>query len=282
MQFKPLQVYSMLSVHHLYSVHRNTFADGFTFSGERHNFWEFSYILKGSAGSTSDETLYLCHEGDAILHAPNQYHTFWVNEDDACDIFIITFDGSGFEHRLSPGQYRLTEEEKQSVFAMLTELTRQFGEGTIDLEQQIHLLEPNPVGYQIIKSHLELICLSLVRRGNDRHGKPLTDADSLCYAKITAYLREHVEEKLTLSDICRGVYESPAKVKEIFRRFTNGGVMHFYNQLRCEHIMRLLSEGHSVKLVADQMHFSSPYYLSHFFKRETGSTPKEYKKRLEK
>ena len=105
----------------------------------------------------------------------------------------------------------------------------------------------------------------------------MSDADSLCYAKITAYLRDNIERKLTLEDICRGVYESPAKIKEVFRRFTNGGVIHFFNQMRCEHIMRLLEEGYSVKHIANTMQYSSPYYLSYFFKRETGLTPYEYK-----
>lgn len=281
MLYEPFSVYSLLSVRRLYTVHHTTFTDGFSFPGERHDFWEFSYFISGSAGCTSNDTVYLCRPGDAVLHAPNQYHTFWVNENNDCEIFTVAFDGTGFEHRLTAGQYRLTEEETRSVFGMLTELQRLFkNENTTDFGALLREAAPNNVSCQVVKSHLELICLSLARRGSDQNGKPLSDENSLCYAKIVAFLRDHVEEKLTLPAICRGVYESPAKIKEIFHRFTNGGVMHFYNQLRCEHIIRLLSEGRSVKDIADRMHFSSPYYLSHFFKRETGTTPREYKKRL--
>ena len=44
-------------------------------------------------------------------------------------------------------------------------------------------------------------------------------------------------------------------------------------------VMRLLSEGHSIKEIASIMDFSSPYYLSYFFKRETGMTAREYLKK---
>lgn len=281
MDAKPLPVYSLLSVRNLYTVHHKNFASGFSFSGERHNFWEFNYIIDGSAGATSEDNIYICQAGDAFLHAPNQYHTMWVNENDACEIFTITFDGTGMEHKLNPGQYRLSEEEKYSARCILAELERLLNaHRAADFEALAGTASTDPVEYQIIKSHLELICLSLVRRGHHLHGKPLSDADSLCYAKITAYLRDNIERKLTLEDICRGVYESPAKIKEVFRRFTNGGVIHFFNQMRCEHIMHLLEEGYSVKHIANTMQYSSPYYLSYFFKRETGLTPYEYKKQL--
>ena len=86
MDAKPLPVYSLLSVRNLYTVHHKNFASGFSFSGERHNFWEFNYIIDGSAGATSEDNIYICQAGDAFLHAPNQYHTMWVNENDACEI----------------------------------------------------------------------------------------------------------------------------------------------------------------------------------------------------
>lgn len=281
MDIKPFRVYSLLSVRNLYTVYHMNFSGGFSFSGERHNFWEFSYIINGSIGLTSGDNIYICHAGDGVLHAPNQFHTMWVNEGDSCEIFTVSFDGVGMEHKLAPGKYLLSDEEKHSACRILEELSRLLGaNGAADFAELSSTSSANDVGYQIIKSHLELICLSLVRRGHHIHGKPLLDENSLCYAKITAFLRNKIEQKLSLEDICRGVYESPAKVKEVFRRFTNGGVMHYFNQMRCEHIMHLLAEGHSVKSIADTMHFSSPYYLSYFFKRETGITPQQYKNQL--
>lgn len=281
MDIKPRQVYSLLSIRNLYTVYHVSYSGGFSFSGERHNFWEFSYIINGSIGCTAGDNVYICHAGDGVLHAPNQYHTMWVNEDSACEIFTISFDGTGMEHRLEPGKYLLSDEEKRSVHGIIAEAERLIERGSaVDFDELPSPSSADQIEYQIIKSHLELICLSLLRKGRQLHGKPLSDAASLCYTKITAYLRDNIEKKLELDDICRAVYESPAKVKTVFRRFTNGGVMNYFNQMRCEHIMRLLSEGNSVKKIADIMHFSSPYYLSYFFKRETGMTPQEYKKKL--
>lgn len=45
--------------------------------------------------------------------------------------------------------------------------------------------------------------------------------------------------------------------------------------------MEMLKEGLSVKDIAACMNFSSPYYLSYFFKRETGMTARDYLKSID-
>jgi len=282
MEFVPVKIYSLLSVRKVFSVYHSTFSNGYSYAGEKHNFWEFSYFISGRSGTTSGEKIFRCSEGDAVLHAPDVFHSFWVEEEMPCEIFTISFDGTGFENLLGSGCYILSDEEKYCVARMIKESEGLFNmQKTGDRMEIVSTASPDDVRLQIIKNQLELLCLSLVRRGKGAQGIPSGDPRSLCYAKIISFLRDNVDRMLTLEDISRGVYESPGKIKEIFRVYTGGGVMQYFNHLRCEHIMQQLRDGKSVKDLAAAMNFSSPYYLSYFFKRETGMTARDYLKSIE-
>lgn len=283
LEYLPVQVYSLLSIRSLFSIYYMTYDPGFVFAGESHDFWEFAMVISGEAVVTSEDSVYLCRQGEGILHEPNRFHSLRIEGDSPCKLFTISFDGTGLSSSLRSGQYNLTAGEQRCVHRILEELTLLFGEqDETEFTRFFSSASPDDVGFQIIKSHLELLCLSLVRRGDAARGLPSKDARSRTYARIVAFLRDHVEENLTLQDISRGIYESPAKIKELFRSFTGGGIIQYFNHLRCEHIMHLLSEGHSVKDIAETMGFSSPYYLSYFFKRETGMTARDYLKSREK
>ena len=279
MSFTPVNIYSLLSVRRLFSIYHLSFSDGYRFSGETHPFWEIGYILRGTCGITSGDSVYVCTPGDMLVHEPDRFHNIWVEDSAECEMFTISFDGYGFEGRLESGKYTLSEEERRCIEMILSELPRLFG--GYDKTEYTQLLltsSPDNAGYQLIKSYLEILCLSIIRRGKNARENALGDTRSLCYAKITAFLRDNVEKPLTVGDISREVFESKGKIKEIFRLFTGGGVMQYFNRLRCEYIMRRISKGDTVRAISADMGFSSPAYLSYFFKRETGMTVREYQK----
>lgn len=273
------QVYSKLSIDVLYGMYPMSYEAGFVFSGETHDFWEFSLVLEGSATIISEDNVFYCVEGDGILQSPNIFHGMRVEENSACKMFTVAFDGTGLSSYLRAGLYKMTDKEKRCVIRILDEIKELFGE----IAEKEYLLElqrvdKHDIGFQIIKNNLELLCLSLARRGSGARGKSLKDERSKIYAETIAFMKENVERNLTVSDISREVFYSTTKLKAIFRDFTGGGVMQYFNRLKCEHIIRLLEDGESVKDIAERMEFSSPYYLSYFFKREMGMTAREYLK----
>lgn len=277
MEFTPVRVFSQLSVRNLYSIYHLTFEENYSFPGETHDFWELSYIIDGSANVVSGDKIYTCPTGTIVVDTPNLFHRMWVTGNHSCEIFTISFDGMGLNNHLCPGKYVSTPEEEQNIQRILSELPTLFqGYNVTESTPLSAITAPNDIGCQIIKNSLELLCLSLIRRGNEAQGQPLQSDQARCFTKTTAFLQNNVEKNLKIEDICAAVYESPSKLKYIFNRFTGGGIMQHFYRMRIEQIMRLLDEGRKVKEVAVQMDFSSPYYLSYFFKRETGMTVREY------
>jgi len=275
--YVPKRLYSILSIQNIYTIYSMTYENGFIFPGESHNFWELSFILHGKCTVTSGNNIFLCQTGNAVIHSPNCFHCFQADKNTSCKCFTISFDGMGLSSLPSSGLYSLFPDEQNCIFQILKELSLLFGEldGT-EYSQLFSTASCDEVGLQLIKKYLEVLCLSLTRRGDAARELPLKDSRTLCYTKIVDFLQNNVERNLTLADISNEIYLSPSKIKEIFHSFSGIGIMKYFANLRCEHIIYLLSEGNSVKSIASIMDFSSPYYLSFFFKRETGMTIREH------
>lgn len=273
----PIPLHSIISIHNIYTVNLNTFQSGFTYTGEQHPFWEFSYIHQGSIGLTAENEVYHCHAGQAVIHAPNMFHSMWVENMSSCTSITIAFDGHGFLNHLKPGNYVLSDEEK----CIINLITQDLIQLTDDKSQTrfecfFNDMSPNSPIVQIFKNRLELLFLSLMQNHDTINVSPRQDIKAQRYAKIITYLKENAHRNLTITTISKEIFESPSTIKEVFRHFTGNSIMKFYNHLRCEHIMQLLAKGYNAKIISEMMEFSSPYYLSHFFKRETGMTIREY------
>lgn len=277
--YKPIKIYSLVSIRNLYTVFLDTYQKGFVFTGESHNFWELTFVLDGCAVIVSENNVYRCKSGEMFVHMPNTFHSMRVEEGNFCDAFTVSFDGAGLSNRLEGGQYALRQNEWDCIHGILDVLKNLFGDKT-DFTHLLSELTTDNAAVQIIKNQLELLCLSIISRGKRASGLPSDDAHSRVYAKTVAYLRDNVQKNLSVSDISHALFESPTKIKDVFRTYTGGGVMQFFNRIRCEYIIEQIRNGKSVKDIAQMMEFSSPYYLSYFFKRETGKTIREYKNTL--
>lgn len=276
MDLQPLPLYEVLSVTRLFTVYLQTYQPGFRFHGERHDIWELSYLISGNAGVTAGEQLYECSEGDMILHRPGIFHSCWAMGQSSFKILTITFQGEGLDYTMPSGLFRPSDQERAYLRLLMEELPGLFAYRDDETKPLVYAAPPQSEGYQMVKNYVELLCLSLRRRGGASALQPAKHAYSERFANSVAYLRAHVCDGVSLQDLCRHVGESPGTVKHLFRTFTGGGAMQYYRYLRCQHCIALLEQGQSMGDIAAAMNFSSQNYLSTFFKREMGVSPSEY------
>lgn len=64
----------------------------YTFPGEKHNYWELTFIDNGELETTVDGETYQLDELDLILYAPGQYHTQKTGHAKSCSYLTIMFD----------------------------------------------------------------------------------------------------------------------------------------------------------------------------------------------
>ena len=97
----------------LFSAFRQVFGKDYYFGGETHDFWELVCVVEGAIGVTAGEDVFLLEAGQAVLHRPMEFHSFWSEKDSCPDIIVVTFTGDIMpamkEWRFRPGKKEVEE-----------------------------------------------------------------------------------------------------------------------------------------------------------------------------
>lgn len=96
--------------------------------------------------------------------------------------------------------------------------------------------------------------------------------------RIFAYIREHYSEDITLSSIAQNFYQSPQYIARIFRNEYGMTVTMAVTQVRIERACSLLENGMSTAQVAEMVGYEDENYFRRVFKKQTGTTPAQYKR----
>lgn len=101
------------------------------------------------------------------------------------------------------------------------------------------------------------------------------------YHKAVSYMNEHIFECLRVNDIAKYCAISASGLEKNFAKFSKGGVMRYFLNLKLDYAAKMLQEGDTVNYLAKQLNFSSSAHLSMAFKKRYGVSPIKYKYLLE-
>lgn len=245
---------------------------GFYFEGESHDFWELVYIAGGRAGITADDRIYTLSEGDLILHKPMEFHKIWAVDDTELHVFILSFSlsGSGIEG-LKNRTFRLSHQKRTEIERLI-----KTAEAAFLRVDGCFVTAVKDVGKaQLYFNMLENFLIEISDNDSVHCGD---DKDSRMFAEIVGFLNENTDKNLSVEYVAEQCYVSTAKLKKLFSAYTGMGVIAYFTKLKIKKAMELLSGGASVRETAEMLSYSSQFYLSYVFKKETGLTPSEYKK----
>ena len=278
---KPLRLTSAIIVTNLFSAHKQTYLGDFKFNGERHNFWELNYVVDGSVGITCEDKIYKCVKGDIVIHPPKHFHTCWNSRKAKLTLFTIAFE-TEFPLFFPSLMVHGSDEERDILDSLIKCVGKKFS-STENMffyqEKKFNLPEyhsDDKYEGQIIKNYLEILLLRLLKRKDIFTSTHISDKDASKYATLMLYLKNNVDNDLTIAKISNDLLESVSNLKRIFHKYMNVGIMKYYNDLRVERAIRYLESGLNVSAVSEKMNFSSLHYFSYFFKTATGVCPSKY------
>lgn len=96
--------------------------------------------------------------------------------------------------------------------------------------------------------------------------------------RVTDYIREHLDQELTLARLGAAVYMSPYHFARLFQRSTGVSPHRFVVRARIDRAVTLLvAPGLSVAQISKLVGFRTPSHFSTVFRRLMGVTPREYR-----
>lgn len=96
--------------------------------------------------------------------------------------------------------------------------------------------------------------------------------------RVVSYMRDHLNEPLTLSEIAREAGLSESYLNAVFKECIKCAPMDYYINMKMEQACYLLSSTDlHIYQVAQCLGYDNQYYFSRAFKKVLGMPPKRYK-----
>ena len=283
MKYIGLDMPKTFEIKTLMSFHSSKYMQDYRYKGEYHNFWELVYVKSGSLGITADAEVFEITDNTIVFHQPNEFHTLWSSGGTSPEVVIISFVCDDpimdfFRRKVM----LLNACERNILYALDGVLNNVVRKNRVVNDNSKIVLQDNITEFDLhmVKNYLELLLLDIYTNGRPAMHTPCRhDSHEEIYSSIVEYMRHNVCERISTEELCRVFGVSRTTLKMIFSKYTQNGVMKHFLLMKIHQSKSLLAQGFSVREAAEKLSFSSQNYFCSAFKRETGITPLEYKKR---
>lgn len=261
-------VADVMKINSLFTFFRRKFSVGFSFKGERHDFFEAVCVLDGKVGVTADKQIRILSAGQMILHPPGEFHAIWSDCGGEPEILIVSFGAESFPAN-GRSVYALSPERVTELKEIFRAAQQAFELEGIAVKRVADGREREASG--VIK-RLELFFLTLLSADTPADAeRPKRGAEN--YYRILSVMEKSLGKPLTVGEIAKACGLSVPTVEKTVYRYAGCGAMRYYNQMRMKRAAEMLERGASVKEVALTLGFSDQNYFSSRFKKWSGHAP---------
>lgn len=232
---------------------------------------EILHFTKGSGTVLCGENSYEVEAGDTVVVNSYLAHRVDAKEAVVYDCLIVGDDfceENGIDISLTQFAPKLTD---STVSSLLRDVMAQY-----DREDELWQAR--------VRCSVLALLICLCADHSCHRSTPLTE-DQTFQSVISAidYIKEHLQEKLTVEDIAQHAGFSKYYFLRLFKRVTGCTLVQYINLLRCETAKELLRSGnHTVKETALLCGFDNLSYFTSVFKKNTGYLPNAYKAQTKK
>lgn len=268
--FNYSNISSSLDISEIYTKFYQEKGTNYNFSGEKHSYWELTYVDKGELLTTIDGVSYHLKQGDLIFYAPMQFHTQSTFEKISSSYLTINFK-MNFNHAdlLCNKIFSLQRDSYFIVTRLIEELSND-----------------NLYSNDLSLCYLKQLIIQMLRLDNSQfHSKPTTHMqqtyENELLNDILLYIDDNIYEKISVSTLCDHFCISTSMLHSLFRKNMNNTAKNYINELKLSKSKELIRNStHTLSEISEMLGFSSIHYFSKKFKSYFNISPTEYSKSI--
>ena len=268
--FNYSNISSSLYISEIYTKFYQEKGTNYNFSGEKHSYWELTYVDKGELLTTIDGVSYHLKQGELIFYAPMQFHTQSTFEKISSSYLTINFK-MNFNHAdlLCNKIFSL----KRDSYFIVTKLIEE-------------LSNDNLYSNDLSLCYLKQLIIQMLRLDNSHfHSKPTTHMqqtyENELLNDILLYIDNNIYEKISVSTLCEHFCISTSMLHSLFRKNMNNTAKNYINELKLSKSKELIRNStHTLSEISEMLGFSSIHYFSKKFKLYFNISPTEYSKSI--
>ncbi len=260
-----------INVKTLYTVLYQEKNRQFSFRGEQHPFWEFTYVNKGNMVCEVDGQTFELKQGQMIFFAPHQFHVQRSDGKNPLSFLTVTFDGDIVHPDTIMGRTIYADDACLKII-----------QGIIREEREGGLYSDDMIVCDITK--LLITVLRNVRSDSVITRVPTklkVSVDNSYISECIEVIHQHITDTITLPWLAKQLNLSPSYLSSLFKQKVGRSISEYIRLVRLEKVKDMIGEGrYTIAQISDIMGYCSPTYLSTEFKREFQMSPKEYAKMI--
>ena len=268
--FNYSNISSSLDISEIYTKFYQEKGTNYNFSGEKHSYWELTYVDKGELLTTIDGVSYHLKQGDLIFYAPMQFHTQSTFEKISSSYLTINFK-MNFNHAdlLCNKIFSLQRDSYFIVTKLIEELSND-----------------NLYSNDLSLCYLKQLIIQMLRLDNSHfHSKPTTHMqqtyENELLNDILLYIDDNIYEKISVSTLCEHFCISTSMLHSLFKKNMNNTAKNYINELKLSKSKELIRNStHTLSEISEMLGFSSIHYFSKKFKSYFNISPTEYSKSI--
>lgn len=253
---------------------------GYHFKGEKHNYFELTYVDRGTLFTTVEEKRYELKEKELMIYGPGQFHTQDIPEGCSCSYVTIIFDMETVVYDEESTHYELLLNKVFGYDKKIYTLIKTFvTESTSQIPYMNSLML-----CLLQETIIRLLQSEFIGKKNDR---PVTGArqhyqDELL-EKILAYIDETIYEPLSIAELCQKFSMSRSSLQILFKENMDISPKKYINEMKLEKSRQMICENkYTISEIALMLGFNSIHYFSRAFTQKYHMAPSEYSKTLYK
>lgn len=252
-----------------------------------HGFYELVYMKKGNTVFEVEGQPISLGPNDIIIIKPHQRHKFSVQSEKGTDFIVLYFD---FENKFS-GEHsevpledflKFVSSEENGSFIKLK--VSQKNEIIVLLNRIMRERESSEPGNEFLNHLLVLEMFVLLSRALKKEWESSIKSKSPKLNELIDisinFIHNNYERDISLGDIARYVFLSPSYFTRAFKDQTGLSPITYLIKIRIERSKEMLAET-SFKIgdIALSVGFSNQQRFNEMFKKHTGMTPLQYRKK---
>ena len=249
---------------------------GYSFKGEKHDFFELTYVDTGTLYTEVDGVSYKLGEKELIIYGPDQFHSQHT-DNQAVSYVTIMFSMENISPDLPANWYRILTNRvfpyNKKVYTLIKTLVQESSTGAPYTDALMHCL----------------LTETIVRLLQGVYTMPTGQPSSVVrqnyqdelFNRILAYVESKIYEPLTVADICRQFSLSRSTLQLLFKNTVNQSPKKYISDMKLERSCQMLKENkHTISEISLKLGYSSIHYFSNAFNQKYHISPSEYAKRI--
>ena len=267
-----------IQIREIFGYYYNVRNAGYNFKGEKHDYYELTFVDRGSLQTTIEDQSYTINEKELMIYGPGQFHTQHIADGQSCSYITIVFSMVNITPEAPNGENELLLNKVFAYDKKIYTLLKDFVQ-----ESSVQL----PYLNSLMTCLLQEIVIRLLRFEFtlQKKEKPVSLTrqhyqDELL-ERILTYIDECICEPLTIAEICQKFSISRSSLQLLFKENLDQTPKKYISDLKLEKSCQLIREQkYSISEISLLLGFNSIHYFSRAFTHKYNMAPSEYSKQM--